>query len=120
MTKAELEEKLKQKDRIIEGLINEITNLNKQYKDIITRNEYNILLKQYNDLKQNYQTLFELYNNLKHKKHNERRAGRKSKLNDELITQIQKLKNENNMTIQEIAEHFNISVGLVHKALHTR
>ncbi len=116
---AELKAKLEQANKIIDGLTQQITDLHKQYSDVITRKEYEALLKQYQELEQRYKILQSLYDKKQSKKHNERNAGRKPKLNDELITQIHKLKNENGMTIQTIASQLNISVGLVHKALHT-
>lgn len=119
MTKAELKTKLEQANKIIDGLTQQITDLHKQYNNLITRKEYEVLLKQYQELEQRYKMLQSLYQKSKAKKYNERNAGRKPKLNAELITQIHKLKNENGMTIQAIAKQFNISVGLVHKALHT-
>jgi hypothetical protein len=52
------------------------------------------------------------------REHNERNAGRKRKLDIVMAQEIQKLKNEN-LTISEIARKLNISVGLVHKGIHT-
>jgi hypothetical protein len=120
MTKAELQRKLEQAQKIIDFQQQEINNLHKQYADIVSRQEFNALLKQYEAIKQRYKILQSLYERNKEKRHNERGAGRKPKLNPELITQIHKLKNRNGMTIQAIAEQLHISVGLVHKALHTR
>ncbi len=116
---AELQTKLEQANKIIDGLMQQISELHKQYSNVVTKQEYEGLLKQYEALEQRYKILQSLYDKKQTKKHNERNAGRKPKLNQELITNIHKLKNENGMTIQAIAEQLHISVGLVHKALHT-
>ena len=115
---AELQAKLEQTSKIINGLMQQITELHKQYADVVSQQEYNALLKQYQALEDKYKILQSLYEKKQEKKHNERNAGRKPILNDELIAHIQKLKNENGLTMQAIAEQLNISVGLVHKALH--
>lgn len=74
--------------------------------------------KQIADLEERYKTLEGLYTKKENIQHNKRGAGRKKKLTPELIMQIHKLKSEQYMTIQQIAEELNISVGLVHKGLH--
>jgi DNA-binding transcriptional regulator YiaG len=83
------------------------------------QSKYDTLLIQYKELEERFKTLETLYIKIENKQHNERGAGRKKKLTSELIGQIHKLKHEQYMTIQQIAEELNISVGLVHKALHT-
>ena len=45
------------------------------------------------------------------------RAGRKSKMTEELTVNIYKLRKEN-MSIRKIAEKLGVSIGLVHKILH--
>ena len=50
-----------------------------------------------------------------HKIKNERGAGRKPKLNDELITKVKSLKSEG-LSYKAIAQQLGISVGLAHKA----
>ena len=50
---------------------------------------------------------------------NERGAGRKPKLTDDLIAQIKALSN-GKLTQREIANIFNISLGLVNKAVNAR
>ena len=117
---AELQAKLEQSNKIIDGLMQQITELHRQYANVVSQKEYDALLQQYHALEDKYKILQSLYEKKQEKKHNERGAGRKPILNDELITHIKKLKNENGLTMQAIAEKLNISVGLVHKALHMR
>ena len=49
---------------------------------------------------------------------NSRGAGRKQKLSESQIEQI-KIMHASNDSIKTIAEYFKVSVGTVHKALHT-
>jgi len=68
----------------------------------------NIQLKQ--EL-ENYKTM----STVVHKIKNERGAGRKPKLNDELIAKVKSLKSEG-LSYKAIAQELSISVGLAHKA----
>lgn len=53
------------------------------------------------------------------KKHNERRAGRKTKFTDEQITKIKKYRLDGK-TIKDISEMYNCSVGLIHKIINEK
>lgn len=112
VTKADLEKKLEQANKIIEQQITEMQEIRKEYEDLISKNEYDNLLNQYQALEKNFKSL-EYLHNAKNSK-NSRGAGRKTKINDELISGVHKLKNEG-LSISAISNQLNISVGLVHK-----
>jgi predicted translin family RNA/ssDNA-binding protein len=69
MTKAELQAKLEQANKIIDGLMQQISDLHRQYTDVVTKQEFDGLLKQYEALEQRYKILQSLYDKKQTKKH---------------------------------------------------
>jgi len=86
-------------------ITNELESLRAQVEQLVAEN---IQLKQ--ELENCKQTATTV-----HKIKNERGAGRKPKLNDELIGKVKNLKNEG-LSYKAIAQELSISVGLAHKA----
>lgn len=115
VTIAELQTKLDKANRIIDEQQQQISNIHKQYSDLVSRQEYDTLLKQYNNLQERYNILQSLYNKKQSKKHNERGAGRKPKVED--IEIIFRLKGEG-LKNKEIAEKAQVSIRTVQRILN--
>ena len=127
MTKKEMEVKIEElgKDlktayEVIKTQHKEIENIHLEYKSLVSKKEYDILLKRYGKLEETYKELLSLYRRQEEKLEKiymRNRAGRKSKMTEELTVNIHKLRKEN-MSIRKIAEKLGVSIGLVHKILH--
>ena len=127
MTKKEMEVKIEElgKDlktayEVIKTQHKEIENIHLEYKSLVSKKEYDILLKRYGKLEETYKELLSLYRRQEEKLEKiymRNRAGRKSKMTEELTVNIHKLRKEN-MSIRKIAEKLGVSIGLVHKTLY--
>lgn len=117
ITIAELQLRLAQANRIIESQQEQISEINRQYADVVSKKEYDCLIEEYEALEHKYKALEYLF--IKKKVHNERGAGRKTRLSPEIISDAQKLKNEG-LSMKEISGRLDISVGSVHKAVHSK
>ena len=127
MTKKEMELKIEglEKDlktayEVIKTQHKETENIHLEYKSLVSQKEYDTLLKRYGKLEETYKELLSLYKRQEEKLEKisrRNRAGRKSKMTEELTVNIYKLRKEN-MSIRKIAEKLGVSIGLVHKILH--
>ena len=127
MTKKEMELKIEglEKDlktayEVIKTQHKETENIHLEYKSLVSQKEYDTLLKRYGKLEETYKELLSLYKRQEEKLekiYRRNRAGRKSKMTEELTVNIYKLRKEN-MSIRKIAEKLGVSIGLVHNILH--
>ena len=116
----ELEKDLKTAHEVIKIQHKETEKIHLEYKSLVSQSEYDILLERFEKLEEKHKELLNLYNRQAEKLekiYKRNRAGRKSKMTEELTVNIHKLKKEN-MLIRKIAEKLEVSVGLVHKILH--
>jgi len=58
---AQLQDKLDQARKIIEAQQQQITELNRQYSNVVSKKEYDSLLTQYHQLEERYRILQSLY-----------------------------------------------------------
>lgn len=101
-------------------LENEVKKHKQLYEQCSNKNESDQLIQDYiSELQSKNRELEEKLQSKLEKKHNERGAGRKPKLNNDLIKEIHKLKNEK-LTISQIAQKLKISAGLTHKGIHSK
>jgi uncharacterized coiled-coil DUF342 family protein len=94
----------------LEAEIKQIHKLNNEYLQEISRLQSEAVYVQ--KLKNEYLSLLKKHNSLKT---NNRGAGRKTKLNDEIINSIRQYRNKGKSQ-NEIAMILNLSVGLINKA----
>ena len=116
----ELEKDLKTAYEVIKTKHKEVENIHLEYKSLVSQKEYDALLKRYGKLEETYKELLSLYRRQEEKLekiYRRNRAGRKSKMTEELTVNIYKLRKEN-MSIRKIVEKLGVSVRLVHKILH--
>ena len=81
----------------------ETENIYLEYKSLVSQKEYDTLLKRYGKLEETYKELLSLYKRQEEKLekiYRRNRAGRKSKMTEELTVKL------------------GVSTGLVHKILH--
>lgn len=127
MTKKEMEVKIKELENdlktayeVIKTQHKEVEKIQLEYKSLVSQKEYDDLVKRYEKLEEKHKELLNLYSRQEEKLekiYRRNRAGRKSKMTEELTVNIHKLRKEN-MSIRKIAEKLGVSVGLVHKILH--
>ena len=127
MTKKEMEVKIKELENdlktayeVIKTQHKEVEKIQLEYKSQVSQKEYDDLVKRYEKLEEKHKELLNLYSRQEEKLekiYRRNRAGRKSKMTEELTVNIHKLRKEN-MSIRKIAEKLGVSVGLVHKILH--
>ena len=127
MTKKEMELKIEglEKDlktayEVIKTQHKETENIHLEYKSLVSQKEYDTLLKRYGKLEETYKELLSLYKRQEEKLekiYRRNRAGRKSKMTEELTVNIYKLRKEN-ISIRKIAEKLGNLIELGHKRLH--
>lgn len=136
VTIKELQEKIIQQQTIIDEQLKDIQKLQEDKEailkdgNVVSKLEYETLLKEFNNLQINYKTLEEFYDKEKEKnsilinketekKHNERGAGRKSTLVDEQLDKIKELK-EQGLSYGNIAKEVELSKAYVYKLINKR
>lgn len=133
LTIAELKDQIQCLRNTIELQAQEIIRLNKQNNDImnrcevVSRQEFETLLKEFEYLKFQYKLVTEENKRLKEKlemkmnttyeePHNSRGAGRKSNINNDILNMISKLHQENK-SLSEIASAVGLSKSYIHKLI---
>ena len=127
MTKKEMEVKIRELEKdldaaheVIKNQLKEIENIRLMHKNQINQEEYSSLSEEHRKLEEKHKELLNLYNKQEEKLekfYRRNKAGRKSKMTEELTVNIHKLRKEN-MSIRKISEKLGVSIGLVHKILH--
>lgn len=115
-TIVELEEQIKRLEKAVDYLQKDINDLviEKQNilmkQNVVPKSDYDALLKQMEDLKAMYDLMIE---QKEFKKHNERNAGRKRKLDVELIGKMR----ADGLTVKQIADKLEVGTATVNRCL---
>lgn len=115
VTKAELEQQVKELDEKCNEYIKQLINKDNEIARLkeLADDNYEEEIKRLNE------EIQKLKNENKVRIHNERGAGRKSKFTDQEKESIRMYRLQGK-TIKEIAEMFNCSIGLIHKLIHEK